>query len=103
MRLLSRNLSTLNHQLLPPLVTDRGCLSSDVTISRITINVRANTRMLDPTLPTAVQVCSVLIYNPATDKLNLFNDDDFLFKRRFLKRGEHWQQSFDRWKGHLVT
>lgn len=42
---------------------------------------------------------SILIYNPATDKLNLFNDDDFLFKRGFLKRGEHWQQSFDRWEG----
>lgn len=42
---------------------------------------------------------SVLIYNPATDKLNLFNDDDFLFRRGFLKRGEHWQQSFDRWEG----
>jgi hypothetical protein len=32
---------------------------------------------------------SILIYNPATDKLNLFNDDDFLFKLGFLKRGEH--------------
>jgi predicted nucleotide-binding protein len=42
---------------------------------------------------------SILIYNAATDKLNLFNDDDFLFKRGFLKPGEQWQKSFDRWEG----
>jgi predicted nucleotide-binding protein len=42
---------------------------------------------------------SILLYNPATDKLYLWNEDDFLFVRGYLDKNQRWQETFDRWEG----
>ena len=42
---------------------------------------------------------SILVYSPTDDKLRLFNDQDFLFKERFLDPTKKWRTEFDRWEG----
>jgi predicted nucleotide-binding protein len=42
---------------------------------------------------------SIHIYNPVTNKLYLFNDDQFLYKQGFLDRGPDWKETFDPWEG----
>jgi len=48
---------------------------------------------------TVAESGSILIYNHATGKLFLFNDDNFLFKQGFLQETDNWQQTFAPWDG----
>lgn len=42
---------------------------------------------------------SILVWNRLDQKLHLFNDDEFLFKEKFLDPNKQWKLEFDRWEG----